>query len=471
MNTAWLLLVIAGVLEVGWAIGLKYTDGFNFRGRPLACSATLVAMIASMYLLSVAVRTIPIGTGYAIWTGIGALGAATLGMLFFREPATAGRIACLLMVVLGIIGLKLTSPAAAQEPSTHPIGSADMIPFYIGGYSGPNNKGIYRSALDARTGQLSEPMLAAEMRNPSFLAQHPTLPLLGAAGEVGKGAGNVTAFTMNADGTLAAPVERSSRGDSPCHVSIDPAGRFAFTANYGDGVIAALPLNADGTIGEASFVDAHAGSSADPKRQTGPHAHSVVPDPSGRFAISADLGTDELIVYAIDKPAVSRVHAVKLPPGSGPRHTAFSADGKFVYVCTEMANTLATFSFDASNGSLEMLDVQATLPADFTGKSSTAEVAVHPSGGFVYVSNRGHDSLAIFMVDQASGRAKPTGHVSTGGKEPRHFAIEPSGRFLIVANNKSDDLVAFTIDEQTGVPSPTGSRISIGAPSCVRFAR
>lgn len=463
MNAAWIMLTVAGLLEVGWAIGMKYTDGFNFRGRPLACAATLSAMVVSMYLLALAVRTIPIGTGYAIWTGIGALGAATLGMILFREPVTAARIGCVLLIVIGIVGLKLTSPTAiaAQVAET----SHGEIGFYVGGYG----DGIGFATLDRGTGMLGDVKIITPAKGASFLALHPSKPILYAVAEASPG--KVCSFAIGDGRSLTAAEQVETNGEGPCHVSVNVAGDVAFSANYGSGSIAAFALSDGKLPSKSSFFDQHVGSSVVAKSQGGPHAHCVVFDKPGKFAIGSDLGTDELIIYRIDGQTVTRHAVTKMKPGTGPRHIAFSADGRFVYVCGEFSNTLETFAWNAGEGTLEHRDSLSTLPAKFEGRNTTAEVAVHPSGRFVYVSNRGHDSIAVFRVDTPSGKATAAGHVLTGGKSPRHFAIEPGGRFLIAANQKSDLLTAFVIDAESGMPSPTGSSVSVKAPSCIVFAR
>jgi 6-phosphogluconolactonase len=460
MNAAWIMLTVAGLLEVGWAVGLKYTDGFNFRGRPLACSMTLVAMIASMYLLSLAVRSIPIGTGYAIWTGIGALGAATLGMILFREPVTAARIGCVLLIVAGIVGLKLTSSVAEAAPAN--LRQDNLLTFYVG-----SNEGVSRATFDLETGKLGDVVPVAASKGASFIALHPKLPMLYAVAETSKG--SLRAFRIGDDGALTIVNEVSSAGGGPCHVSVAADGAMAFVANYGSGSIAALPVNADGALGDAVFTDQHTGRSINEKRQSSPRAHCCVPDPSGRFVLSADLGTDELVAYQVDPAAVTRVGATKVTAGSGPRIVTFSSDGKFVYVVTELMNTIETFGRDATTGRLTMVDSTTTLPEDFKDESFAAELVLHPNGRFLYASNRGHDSIAMFAVDPGSGRVAAMGHVSTGGKGPRHFAIEPGGRFMVVANTKSDTLVSFAIDPASGSLAATGSAVQVKSPACVTF--
>ena len=466
MNTAWMMLTVAGLLEVGWSIGLKYTDGFNFRGRPLACSATLLAMVASMYLLSLAVRSIPIGTGYAIWTGIGALGAATIGMLFFREPATAARIGCVLLIVAGIVGLKLTSTVAAAEPATSPAThpGANVIHFYIG-----SSDGVGLATLDLESARLSEVVSVAHSKGATFIALHPKLHVLYAVAEGSPG--KVRAFRIGADRGLTLMNEVSSQGNGPCHVSVTQDGKLAFVANYGSGSVAALPISADGALGEASFVDQHAGTSANAQRQAGPHAHCLQPGPTGRFALSADLGTDEITTYRIDGTKVSRVSSTKTSPGLGPRMLTFSADGKRVYVVTELLNTVETYRRDLESGELTFIDSVPTLPKDVTIESAAAGIGLNPDGRFLYTSNRGHDTIAVFAIDQSSGRVTPVADTPCNGRGSRHFNIDPSGRFMIVANTKSDTIDVFAIDLATGKLTATGASAKVASPACIAFVK
>ena len=480
MPIAWLTLILAGLLEVGWAIGLKSSDGLSFRTKPLLCTVTLATMVLSMYLLSVAVRTIPIGSGYAIWTGIGAVGAAILGMVFFHEPATLTRIGFLAMVVIGIVGLKFASPSAASAGSPTPETAMpdSSIVFYVGTYTNGTSKGIYRASLDAKTGQIALGDLAAATTNPSFLAIHPTLDVIYAVNEVGDfqgqtSTGAVSAFLISNEGKLTPLGAQPTGGDGPCYVSVSADGRTAFAANYGGGSVASFPLAENGALSPRSGFDQHVGSSINKTRQQEPHAHSIVPDRAGKFALAADLGTDLVSTYAIDPTtrSLTLTGETSAKPGSGPRHIAFNLKGDIAYVVDELANTVTTFSYRPSDGTLLPQQTLSTLPEGFAGESSVAEVAVHPSGKFLYVSNRGHDSIAIFAIDSADGTLTIRGHAFTRGKSPRHFAIDPSGQFLVVANQKSDELFSFRIDPTTGDLQPAGTAVKVGAPACVRFVR
>ena len=275
------------------------------------------------------------------------------------------------------------------------------------------------------------------------------------------------------DGALTAINTAPSAGQGPCHVSVTPDGKAVLVANYSSGVVALLPVRADGGLNPPSSFDQHEGKSIHPSRQKAPYAHSINPSADGRFAFAADLGTDKIYTYRIDTAAGTLTAAspasVSLEPGSGPRHLAQSPDGRHAYVINELANTITTFSLDAQTGTLKALQTVPTLPADFTGKNTTAEILIHPSGRFVYGSNRGHDSIAVFKVDPATGTLTAVEHVSTQGRNPRNFTLDPTGRWLIAANQDGDSLVVFAIDETTGRLTPTGQTVKLTAPVCVRF--
>lgn len=351
---------------------------------------------------------------------------------------------------------------------------------YIGTYTKTSSEGIYVGRFDTETGRLGELTLAAETSNPSFLALSPDRHHLYAVSEGagatynGKPTGTVNAYSINpVEGSLSLINTTVSAGRSPCHVSVTPNGKNVLVANYSSGTVTLLPVRVDGGVDGPAAVEQHEGKSIHPSRQKGPYAHSINPSADGRFAFAADLGTDKVYTYAIDSTTHTLTLAdptsVSLEPGSGPRHLAQSADGRFAYVINELANTLTTFSVDARTGELKTLQTVPTLPADFTGSSTTAEVAVHPNGRFVYGSNRGHDSIAVFQVDPAKGTLTAVEHVSTQGRNPRNFALCPSGRWLIAANQDGDSLVVFAVDAESGRLTPTGQTVAVGLPVCVRF--
>lgn len=380
------------------------------------------------------------------------------------------RLAILLLVAAALLeGSGFASEGAAP---------ASGVLVYFGTYTRGPSRGIYRARMHPVTGEVRSLALAAEMDQPSFLAIHPDGKRLYAIGESGrfggKPGGPVAAFAIDpATGDLRPLGARSSRGAGPCHVSIDASGRVALVANYGGGSVASLPILEDGRLGEAVSFIQHRGSGPDPRRQRGPHAHSIQADPSGRYALAADLGLDRLLVYRLDAEGASLAPAdppaEALAPGSGPRHFAFHPDGRHVYAIQELSSTVTLLGWDAEGGRLERRQQVSTLPDGWKGENSTAEIRVHPSGRFVYGSNRGHDSIAIFRVDAASRELTRVGTESTRGRTPRNFGIDPGGRFLLAANQQSDTVVIFRIDGDDGRLYPTGQELRVPSPVCVRF--
>jgi 6-phosphogluconolactonase len=352
--------------------------------------------------------------------------------------------------------------------------SAADVTVFVGTYTNAQSKGIYSVQFDEASGKLSAPTLAAESESPSFLALHPTGRYLYAANEHPSGPANapgtVSAFAV--DGSKLKLINIvSSRGAGPCHVAVDRTGHWLFVANYTGGSIAAFPIQANGALGEASSFFQHSLTSVEP-RQKGPHAHIVVLSPDNRFLLVADLGGDRVFVYRFDersgKLTLNDPPAGILPPGSGPRHIAFSRDGKMLYVLSELKDTVTTFRWDASKGALESTDTLSALPAGYTGPKSGAEIAVHPSGKFLYSSNRGHDSIAMFAIG-ADGKLTAIGHQPTRGKTPRNFNIDPTGKFLLAANQDSSTIAVFRIDEKTGKLAPVGDPAAVPTPVSILF--
>ncbi|HLJ50651.1 MAG TPA: lactonase family protein [Bryobacteraceae bacterium] len=345
---------------------------------------------------------------------------------------------------------------------------------YIGTYTGPSSKGIYVASFDERTGKVRGLRLAAATANPSYIAIHPNHKFLYAVDETS--AGTVSAFAIRADtGQLTFLNKVSSKGDSPCHISVDPEGKNLLVANYGSGSFAVLPIGADGKLHEASAFVQDTGKGPNAQRQEGPHAHFIQVSPDKAFAVGADLGVDKVFVFRFDakagslKPNDTPFAAIKA--GSGPRHLAFHPSGKFAYLTNELASTVTAFSWNRESGALQELQTISTLPAGFKGENTTAEIAVHPSGRFLYDSNRGDDSIAVFAIDQAKGTLTAVDRTLAGGKVPRNFELDPSGSFLIAANQKSDDLVVFRVDKQTGKLTSTGQIAHVGSPVCLKFLR
>lgn len=350
---------------------------------------------------------------------------------------------------------------------------------YVGTYTGNGSKGIYQTTLDLKTGKLTPVELAAEVTSPSFLAVHPGQQYLYAVMEIsdfeGKKVGGVGAFAIDAaTGKLKLLNQQSSGGPGPCHIVVDKSGKFALVANYGGGSAGSLPIKSDGSLEPmASFVQ-HTGSGADKSRQSAPHAHSINVSNDNKFAFVADLGLDKVLVYKLDnktgKLAPNDPPAGDVEPAAGPRHFAFHPSGKFAYVINEMKCSVTAFAYDAEHGVLKAIQTVTTLPNGFDGKNySTAEVQVHPSGKFLYGSNRGQNSIAEFSIDAETGKLTPIGHQGENVKTPRNFGVDPTGQYVIVANQSGNSLVVFAVDQATGKLKPTGNSVEVSSPVCVKF--
>ncbi len=351
---------------------------------------------------------------------------------------------------------------------------------YVGTYTDPPGgraSGIEVFRFDEESGELSHVQTAMGVANPSFLALHPSEAQLYAGerylyavneGQVGK----VTAYARDAQsGELSLINHQPSHGIDPCYVSIASDGQHVLVANYTSGSIAALPIQADGSLGETtSTVQHEGGSGVVADRQAGPHAHMIAPTPDGKAVLVTDLGTDEVVIYSFEQGVLDRVGAIALDAGAGPRHFAFSPDASKLYVLNELNSTLSAFDYDADKLAFIHRQTLTTLPDGFAGSNSTAHVLVAPDGRFVYASNRGHDSVAIFEVDAHSGALSQTAVTLTGGEEPRNFGLTPDGHWLLAANQNSDTIVTFRRDAATGLLERAGDPVAVKTPVCIVFA-
>jgi 6-phosphogluconolactonase len=375
---------------------------------------------------------------------------------------------CLVFVVFAL---------AMMNPHTTRAADNGTFLVYVGTYSNRGGKGIYAYRFNSNTGKFVDLGLAAETTDPSFLATSRNERFLYAVNEIssyqGQPAGSVSSFAIHADtGKLMLLNTVSSRGPGPAHITIDRSGKSALVANYDLGSVAVFPILGDGKLGDASAFVQHKGSSVNPERQAGPHAHAIAMSPDDRFAIVADLGLDQLIVYPFDpikRTLGSAPHIVKVNAGAGPRHLVFSPSGKFLYLITEMQPTIVAYSYSQAHAGLQELQTISTLPTGFTGASDGAEIEIDPAGRFLYASNRGHDSIAVFAIDPVKGTLTNVGFVPTQGKTPRHFAIDPTGRWLFAENQDSDNIVIFRINEKTGLLTSQGEPLSVPSPVCVKF--
>jgi 6-phosphogluconolactonase len=373
--------------------------------------------------------------------------------------------------VTGAAALAHSIPAAAQDRSKK--GGESLL--YVGTYTSGKSEGIYVYRMNSDSGELKHATTVKGVSNPSFLAIDPRRRFLYAANEsgefAGKKGGGVTAFAIDRKtGDLRKLNERNSPG-VPCHVSVHPSGRFVMAANYGGGNVVIYPVQSDGRLGEPTDVAQHEGKGADPKRQDKPHTHCIIPDAAGRFVFAPDLGIDKVMIYRVDlkngKFVPNGFFTTKA--GAGPRHFVFHPAGKFAYVISELDSTVTAMAYDNAKGALAELQTVSALPPDFSGTSYCADIHVHPSGKFLYGSNRGHDSIAAFAIDQSTGKLNLIAHESTQGKWPRNFVISPAGEFLLVANQNTHNVVAFRIDQQTGKLTATGQSTEIPSPVCLKF--
>ncbi|MFM7245700.1 MAG: lactonase family protein, partial [Planctomycetaceae bacterium] len=380
--------------------------------------------------------------------------------------------------------------AASLAPAI--VGAAE-VPVWFGIYTNPKTRseGVYVARFDTETGAVTTPVLAGRAKNPSFLAFHPRLPIVYAVSEIaaadGTPGGAVEAFAIDdATGALTSRGAESTGGAGPCHVTVDPDGKVVLAANYGGGSVACLGLGADGglepliTTGNGSGFLQHAWDRShepgiDPKRQERPHAHSVDVAPGGRFAFVCDLGLDEVLVHALDRErATLAPHAVaRLATAAGPRHLAIHPDGVRGWCVNELDLTVTGLAIDVARGALRVGPTASTIPADITDRSgfSCAEIAVHPNGKFLYASNRGHDSIAMFRIVDGTTGLELLGVEPTRVKTPRHFAIAPGGRHLLAAGQNSGTVTVFSVDEQTGRLSFTGTSVEVPSPVCIAFRR
>ena len=348
---------------------------------------------------------------------------------------------------------------------------------YVGTYTDHGSKGIYVYRFDSSTGKMTSLGLAAEATEPSFLAVDSSGPFLYAVNETetysGQPTGAASAFAIQPDsGKLSLLNQVSSRGTDPAHITLDRTGKYALVANYTSGSVAVFALLKDGRLGEvASFVQ-HKGSSVNPERQKGPHAHAIALSPDNRFAVVADLGLDQLLVYSFDAAKGTlgaKPQVVKASPGAGPRHLVFSFDSRFLYMLNEMQSSVVAYSYDAASGAMHELQTISSLPKGFSGENTAAEIEIDPSGKFLFASNRGDDSIAVFAIDPRTGMLTHVETDSTGGKTPRNFAIDPTGSWLLAANQDSDKIVVFRIDQKTGHLNPTGDVFQLPSPVCLKF--
>jgi 6-phosphogluconolactonase len=387
------------------------------------------------------------------------------------DPTRMGAVVCQVMFLA--VGL--------FAASVHAQGATMTVLF--GTYATGDQQGIYASQFDPTTGALTDPQRVADVPNPGFFALDGGGTRLVAVGRGTAGtpleAGRIAALKIDPEnGQMELLNELPTEGKGPCHVSLHPSGRFAAVANYGSGSVEVFALEGDGIDEEGKIVRQtslvqHEGSSVDPERQEGPHAHSIYFSPDGRFALAADLGLDRVIVYRFDEATGSLTEqpdaSASVPPGHGPRHLAFHPTLGYVYAVNEMGGSVTALQYDAQTGKLNVLETVDALPEGYSEPRRAAEIAVHPNGKTLYCSHRGHDSVATLAIDASSGRLALLSTASTSGSWPRNFCLDPTGKWIVAANQNGDNAVVLKIDEATGEARETGVEISVPQAICVRF--
>jgi len=373
------------------------------------------------------------------------------------------RVLCVLFAGALPLALAAVRPGRPASPRVYRA--------YVGNYTHKTeSKGIYSFRFDSETGKMSALALAGESADPSWVVVHPNGRSLYAANESGK-ASSVSAFSIETGtGKLTLLNRQPAAGEDPCHLSFDAAGKFLLSANYSSGNVVVYPILPDGRLGERTAAVKDEGPAGpNRERQDGPHAHWVAASEGNRSVLVADLGLDRVMVYAFDpeKGTLQKTAAASARPGAGPRHAAFSADGRFLYLLGELDSTVTVFS--GQDGGWRAVQTVPMLPAGFSGRNDAAEIEIHPGGRFLYASNRGRDSIVVYAVDVKLGTLTQVDEVPTGGKEPRHFAIDPSGRFLLAENQNSNSIVEFRIDPATGKLAATGEALSVPSPICIAF--
>ncbi len=380
--------------------------------------------------------------------------------------------------IIKIVAISLLVSIIPQSLRGQTVQESKEYYLYVGTYASGRSEGINICRFDATSGDLTLLDVVVGVANPSFLAIDFTYRFLYAVTEVsrfdGQAGGAVSAFSIDAKtGGLTFLNQTFSHGASPCYVSVDRQGKWVLAANYSSGNCCVLPVQEDGRLGDATDIVQHSGSGADPRRQSGPHAHSILFDAANRFVFAPDLGIDKIMIYRFDATAGKLLPNdppfAQVKPGAGPRHFDFHPSGKYAFSIHELDSTMASYAYDEAKGSLQEIQIVTTLPEGFTGDNTCADVHVSPNGKFLYGSNRGHDSIVIYAIDENDGKLTYVGHESTRGSTPRNFNIDPTGNFLLAANQNSNSIVVFHIDAQTGKLEFTGNSIEVSRPVCLKF--
>jgi 6-phosphogluconolactonase len=380
-----------------------------------------------------------------------------------RVFASAFLVLCATMVMFAF-------PPAASQPSP----DSGYLAF-VGTYTGKTgSKGIYAYDFDEKNGKLKRRGVAAETESPSWFVIHPNGKFAYAANEAGNNS-TITSFSVDPKSAKLTQLnQKPALGQDPCYLSFDKTGKYLLVANYSSGNVVVFPISSNGTLGEATANVKNAGPLGPNKqRQEAPHAHWIQVAPDNRYVFVADLGLDAILSYRFDPNkgtlTPNNPPSAKLNPGSGPRHVVFAPNGKYVYVISELSNTVTAFSYNAAQGTLFEFQILSTLPTDFSARNDDAEITVHPNGKWLYASNRGRDTIAVFSISSSDGSLTHVGEFPTGGKEPRHFAIDPTGQYLLAENQNSNSIATFQIDQTTGSLKQVSLENDIPSPVCLTF--
>ena len=381
-----------------------------------------------------------------------------------------------ILTLLMLLTITTISCKKDQAVSQQPASGGLIV--YVGTYTGEGSAGIYAFRMNEASGELTQIHSINDPNNPSFLEVDPEKKYLYAVHELGnymgRSQGAIRAYAIDSKTwNLTMLNEQPSHGAHPCFVSVDAAGRVVMLANYSGGNVAVYPIKEDGSLGQAGSVIQHEGSGAVPSRQSGPHAHSITPSPDGRFAFAADLGIDKIMTYQIDAENAKLIPAdpphTNTAPGAGPRHFTFHPGGSFAYGINELNSTITAYAYHAGTGGLSPIETVGTLPSDFADWNACADIHCSPDGRYLFGSNRGHDSLVIFRVDNNTGKLSLIGHQPVEGRTPRNFAVDPTGTFILVANQDTNNIVVFRFDPDKGTLTPTGHGVQISKPVCVKI--
>lgn len=341
---------------------------------------------------------------------------------------------------------------------------------YVGTYTKENSEGIYKFTLDTEAKKISNVTLVAKLDNPTYVTINRNNEYLYSVVKEGE-SGGVAAYSIDSKtGELKAENRQVVEGASPCHVSVDSGNHTVVTANYHKGTIESFEINEEnGTVNPASSIMAHEGSGPNKERQEKPHAHYAGYTPDEKYVVGVDLGIDKIITYEIKGSALTEVNSLSVNPGSGPRHITFHPNGKYAYVMTELSSEVIVLTYNAEEGTFTELQYISTIPADFDENNQGSAIHISSDGRFVYAGNRGHNSIAVYSVDQNSGELTFVEHTSTEGNWPRDFVLDPTEKFLVATNEKSHNLVLFSRDESTGKLTLLQSDVAVPEPVCVKF--